>query len=392
MDDLEVLCVHTRKLYYEDSHMTRFAARVLSCASTEKGYEVILDATVFYPEGGGQAADTGVLGGVRVLDTRERGETIVHLCDAPLEPEQTVEGVIDWENRFARMQQHSGEHIVSGIINRRYGYHNTGFHMGADVITIDFDGVIPEADLPGIEAEANAAVWANLPLRCWYPSAEELPSVSYRTKRALPWPVRIVEVPGFDRCACCGTHVSATGEIGVIKLFSAIGFRGGTRMEMACGAQALTILNNVYVQNKLVSQAFSAQITETGAAAQRMNDQLAQLKFQITGLQRKLFGHLAAGYAGAGDVLHFEDALDGNGLRELADAIAGSCGGRAAVFSGDDSSGYAFCLAARQGDLRPLCREMSAKLSGRGGGKPNFQQGRLQAKKEEIAAFFAMLR
>ena len=384
--------MQTRKLYYEDSHLAAFSARVLSCTPTEKGYEVVLDATAFYPEGGGQAADTGYFGGVRVLDTRERGETVVHQCEQPLEPGQTVEGRIDWERRFDRMQQHSGEHIVSGIIHRRFGYHNTGFHMGADVITIDFDGVIPEEALAEIEAEANGAVWANLPLRIWYPSPEELPKVPYRTKKALPWPVRIVEVPGFDTCACCGTHVSATGEIGIIKLFSAVNFRGGTRMEMACGEQAMKVLNRTYAQNKLVSKAFSAKIFETGAAAQRMNDQLAALKFQLTGLQRTLFSLTAAGYQDAGNVLHFEEGLDGTGLRELADAIAQVCGGWAAVFSGSDAEGYGFCLAARNGDLRALCKEMTAALSGRGGGKPAFQQGRVQAKKGEITAFFASVR
>ena len=339
-----------------------------------------------------RAADSGVLGGVRVLDTRERGETVVHLCDKPLLPGQAVEGRIFWENRFARIQQHSGEHIVSGIIHRRFGYHNTGFHMGSDVITIDFDGVIPEAALAEIEAEANGAVWSNLPLHIWYPSPEELPNVPYRTKKALPWPVRIVEVPGFDICACCGTHVSATGEVGIIKLFSAVNFRGGTRMEMACGGQALNILNETYAQNKLVSQAFSAKIFETGAAAQRVNELLAGLKFQLTGIQRKLFAQTAAGYENAGNVLHFEEGLDGTGTRELADAIAGHCGGWAAVFSGTDSEGYGFCLAAREGDLRPLCKEMTAALHGRGGGKPAFQQGRVQAKKEEITAFFTAVR
>ena len=384
--------MQTRKLYYEDSHLTAFSARVLTCVQTEKGYEVTLDATAFYPEGGGQAADTGTLNGVRVKDTRERGDAVVHLCEQPLAPGLTVEGSIDWDKRFDRMQQHSGEHIVSGIIHRRYGYHNTGFHMGADVTTIDFDGVIPEADLQEIEAEANGAVWANLPLRVWYPSEEELPNVNYRTKKALDWPVRIVEVPGFDCCACCGTHVGATGEIGIIKLFSAVNFRGGTRMEMACGRRALAILNEAYAQNKLVSQAFSAKIAETGAAAQRMNELTAQQKYQITGLQRRLFAQTAAGYTGAGNVLHFEENLDGTGVRELADSVAGVCGGWAAVFSGSDGEGYGFCLAAREGDLRPLCKEMTAKLCGRGGGKPGFQQGRVQAKRDEIAAFFASVR
>lgn len=384
--------MQTRKLYYEDSHLSAFSAQVLTCTSTERGYEVTLDATAFYPEGGGQAADTGILGGVRVLDTRERGETVVHLCEKPLEVGQTVEGRIDWGCRFTRMQQHSGEHIVSGIIHRRFGYHNTGFHMGTDVTTIDFDGVIPEEALAQIEAEANGAVWDNLPLRVWYPSEEELPKVHYRTKKQLPWPVRIVEVPGYDCCACCGTHVDATGEIGLIKLFSAVNFRGGTRMEMACGGQAMKILNETYAQNKLVSQAFSAKIFETGAAAQRMNDQLAGLKYQLTGLQRKLFAQTAAGYENVGNVLHFEDNLDGTGLRELADAIATVCGGWAAVFSGSGEEGFGFCLAAKEGDLRPLCKEMTMALHGRGGGKPAFQQGRVQAKKEEIEAYFTSVR
>jgi len=379
----------TRKLYYEDSHLKAFTAAVLACEKAEKGYTVVLDATAFYPEGGGQAADTGTLGNVRVLDTREQGETVVHICDGPLTVGETVEGIIDWEARFLRMQQHSGEHIVSGIINRRYGYHNTGFHMGSDIITIDFDGVIPAEDLAAIEAEANRAVWQNIPIKCWYPSEDELPHVFYRTKRALPWPVRIVQVPGFDSCACCGTHVKATGEIGLIKLFSVMGFRGGTRMEMSCGKHALDILTRAYEQNKEVSQAFSAKIEETGAAARRMNEVLAEQKFRITGLEKQIFAATAANYAGKGDVLHFEEGLDNVAVRELADAIAETCGGTAAVFSGSDEAGYAFCLVTRAGDLRAFGREMAKALNGRGGGKPICQQGRVSAAKAEIEAFFA---
>ena len=381
--------MQTRKLYYEDSHIADFGATVLSCEETEKGYEVVLDATAFYPEGGGQAADTGILNGIRVLDTRERGEAVVHLCEGALEVGSSVEGSIHWEKRFPRMQQHSGEHIVSGIIHRRYGYHNVGFHMGSDIITIDFDGIIPPEDLASIEAEANGAVWQNLAVKCWYPSREELPQVFYRTKRALPWPVRIVEIPGFDSCACCGTHVQATGEIGLIKLFTVMGFRGGTRMEMACGASALKLLNEAYEQNRQVSQAFSARIQETGAAARRMNEVEAQLKYQIVGLQKQIFHSIAASCMGAGDVVRFAGNLDNTAVRDLADAIADTCGGTAAVFSGSDETGYAFCLVTREGDLRQLGRDMTKALNGRGGGKPAFQQGRVQAKKAEIEAFFA---
>nr|MBQ8244181.1 alanyl-tRNA editing protein [Oscillospiraceae bacterium] len=381
--------METRKLYYEDSHIRRFTATVLSCTDTGKGFEVVLDATAFYPEGGGQAADTGTLGGVRVMDTRERGEAVVHLCDGPLEVGAVVEGVIDYHLRFPRMQQHSGEHIVSGILYRRYGWQNRGFHMGTDIITVDTEGVVPAEDLPSIEAEANAAVWANLPIKTWYPSPEALAAIPYRSKKALTGPVRIVEFPGVDICACCGTHVQHTGEVGLIKMISSVNFRSGSRIEMACGEQALRLLNTAYDQNKLVSQAFSAQIHETGAAAKRMNETLAQQKYRIIGLERQIFRTIAESCAGKGDVIHFEEGLDSTAVRELADAIGEVCGGAACVFSGSDEAGYGYCLVTRDGDLRTLGREMTQALHGRGGGKPNCQQGRLQASRNEIEAFFA---
>ena len=381
--------METKKLFYVNPHLSRFSARVLSCEETEKGFEVILEETAFYPEGGGQAADTGILGGVRVLDVRERGDAIVHFCDSSLTAGDTVEGIIDYDLRFDRMQQHTGEHIVSGLINARWGWHNTGFHMGTESTTIDFDGVIPAEELPVIEALANEAVWKNLAVNCWVPSPEELPSVTYRTKRALPWPVRIVQVPGYDSCACCGTHVTHTGEVGLIKLFSAVPFRGGTRIEMACGKRALAILNSAYEQNRQVSQAFSAKIQETGEAARKMNEVLAAQKYRITGLEKQIFAGIATSYAGKGDVLHFEEGIDNVAVRELADAIAEHCGGTAAVFSGSDEAGYAFCLVTRTGDLRQQVKDMTRALNGRGGGKPICQQGRVQAVKAEIEAFFS---
>ena len=378
----------TRKLYYEDCHLAAFSAAVTGCTQTEKGYEVTLDATAFYPEGGGQACDLGALNGVTVLDVRERGEEIIHLCEQPLEVGAQVEGVLDYGRRFDLMQQHTGEHIVSGIIHRRYGYHNVGFHMGANFTEIDFDGVIPAEDLEKIEAEANAALWKNLRVNCWYPSEEELPNVFYRTKKALPWPVRIVEIPGYDSCACCGVHVARTGEVGLVKLFSMTGLRGGSRIEMACGGRALELLNRVYRQNTLVSQAFSAKIFETGSAAQRMNEALAAEKFRATSLQRKLFAITAESYVNSGNVLHFEDGLESALVRELADGIAAVCGGRAAVFSGSNETGFSYCLATREGDLRAFGKEMNAALNGRGGGKPNFLQGSVKAAKAEIEKFF----
>ena len=378
-----------QKLYYEDCHLRRFTARVLGCESSERGWCVTLDRTAFYPEGGGQASDTGTLGGVRVLHAFEADEQVVHLCDGPLEIGSEVAGEIDWARRFDLMQQHTGEHMVSGILHSRYGVHNTGFHMGADAITIDFDREIPAEDLPEIERIANEAVWRNLPVKCWYPSQEELPQVFYRTKKALPWPVRIVQVGDVDSCACCGVHVAATGEIGLIKLLSCIKFRSGSRIEMLCGGRALEYLNKIWQQNAIVSHAFSAKALETGAAAEKMNETLAQQKYRITGLENRVFEALAAGCRGR--TVLFEEGLDSVGVRRLAEITAQNCGDLAAVFSGSDENGYAYALVHHGGDLKELCKAMNTSLSGRGGGKGGFCQGSVKAAKAEIQAFFRSL-
>ncbi len=379
----------TRKLYYEDCHLAQATGRVCACERVENGWEIVLDATVFYPEGGGQACDLGTISGVRVRDVRERGDEIVHLCDAPFEIGAVVEENIDHARRFHLMQQHSGEHIVSGIIHARYGYHNVGFHMGAEGMVIDFDGVFPAQALREIELEANRAVWENIPIVCEYPSEEALVGLAYRTKKALAYPVRIVTIGNYDCCACCGVHVASTGEIGVIKLLSSMGLRGGTRIEMVCGDQAYAVLRDAFDQNRLVSQAFSAKWQETGAAAQRMNDQLAEQQTALATLWKRIFASIAGRFENTGNVLYFENALTSVQLRELADAIAERCGGVAAVFSGSDAAGFAYALVTRTGDLRTLGAQMNAALSGRGGGKPIFQQGRVQAKRCDIEAFFA---
>ena len=377
-----------RKLFYEDQYIKDFTATVISCTEGKNGFEVILDETAFFPEGGGQPGDTGFIGNSEVIDTVEKGGEIIHICKSAGETGK-AECRLDFEKRFSFMQQHTGEHIVSGIINRRYGFHNVGFHMGSAMIEIDFDGVVPAEDLRSIEQEANSALWQNLPIRCWYPTEEELPHVIYRTKRALPWPVRIVQVPEFDSCACCGVHVARTGEVGLIKLFSVVPLRGGCRIEMSCGARAMKLLNQAFDQNRLVSQAFSAQWFETGEAARKMNEALSGEKFRMAQLQKRIFEMIAEDYVNFENVVHFEQDLDSAQVRMLADAIAQRCDGTVAVFSGTEEEGYAYAMVDHKNDLRTFGKEMTAALNGRGGGKPNFQQGRVAAKRQEIEAFFA---
>ena len=376
-----------RKLYYEDCLLRSFTATVTGCDPTEKGWEVTLDATAFYPEGGGQACDLGTLGNARVLDVRERDGRIIHLCDAPVSG--SVEGLLDWERRFDLMQQHTGEHILSGLIYDRFGWHNTGFHVGKDTMEVDFSGPIPADALAELEQQANAIVWENRPIRCWIPSLEELPGVTYRTKRALDWPVRIVDIPGADTCACCGVHVATTGQVGLIKILSAAKFHGGIRLQLVCGKRAYDHIAAVYEQNRQVSQLFSAKVLETGAAAQKATEALAAEKLRANTLQSQLFDRMAEDYVNQKDVLCFADPLDGGQLRELAEKISAKCSGYAAVFSPKEG-GYAYCLAQPDGDLRQLCKDMNAALSGRGGGKPPFQQGTVSACEADIRSFFGM--
>ncbi len=376
-----------KKLYYEDSHRKEFTATVLDCREVKGGWEVTLDATAFYPEGGGQPWDTGKLGSAAVLAVKEKDENIVHLCDQALPVGEVVAGAIDWERRLDHMQQHSGEHMVSGEIHKRYGYHNVGFHMGADVVTIDFDGPIPQEELQDIEDAVNAGIWANFPVKCWYPAEEELPTVPYRRKRDLPWPVRIVEFPDFDICACCGTQVKQTGEIGLVKLLSCVKFHEGVRIEMVCGKRAVKLLCDVYEQNKQVSQAFSAKIGETGQAARRMNEALTAEKFRSAGLEKRLFGYVAQGYTGKALALHFEENLAPNANRELCDQIA-DYATVAVTLSGTDETGYSICIISRREDAKAIGTEAAKALSGRGGGKREAFQGSLGALRAEIEKYF----
>ena len=376
------------QLYYQNNYLKSFTAKVVSCTPVGDCFAVVLDDTAFYPEGGGQACDLGTLEGIAVLDVQEKEGKIVHTCAAPLEIGKTVTGCIQWERRFDLMQQHTGEHIVSGIVHKLFGYQNSGFHIGADLVQVDFDGPIPAEMLAQIEWQANEAVWQNIPVNCYIPTPEELPNVVYRTKRPLPWPVRIVEVPGYDSCACCGIHVANTGEIGLIKLLSCVKFHQGVRIEMACGKRALEYMNNIYEQNKQVSKIFSAKPLETGAAARQFADTLAAEKYKAVALQKQIFRHTAESYVNQKDVLHIESDLAPGNVRELAETIAGCCTGIAAVFSPAGENLMNFCLFSKAEDVKPLGTALTGTFSGRGGGKNGCFQGSLPAQASEITAFF----
>ncbi len=376
----------TEKLYESNAYLKEFSAAVLSCEAGEGGWLVELDRTAFYPEGGGQPCDLGTLGGARVLDVQERDGAVLHTVDAPLAG--TVAGRIDWARRFDLMQQHSGEHLVSGTAHRLYGCENVGFHMGAELITIDFDRVLSMEELLRVEALVNEAIWADRETQVRYYDSEAACPEDYRSKKAIAGRLRLVEFPGADLCACCGTHVARTGEIGVVKLLSVVKFHQGVRVELVCGRRAYEYLAAVTVQNRAVSNLLSAKPLETAAAVERTLGELAQVK-QARGLwESRYIQARAAALQGAGEVLLFEEELSPDSLRRLCVEVMAVCGGRCAAFSGGDGAGWAYAVGQEGGDLRALVKEMNAALNGRGGGKPNFAQGRVSAARTAIELFF----
>ena len=377
----------TVKLYYENAYTQDFTAVVQSCEAVKNGFAVTLDRTAFYPEGGGQPADHGTLGEARVLDVHEKDGVVTHLCDRALSVGAEVGGRIDWARRFDHMQQHSGEHIISGLLCSTFQCDNVGFHMGADVVTIDYNAPITWEQALEVERRANAYIWADHPIRIWYPSAEDLAALPYRSKKELTGAVRITEFPGADRCACCGTHVASSGQVGLLKLLSCQKFRDGVRLELLCGQRALDCLAAGWEQARQIGQALSVKPQSAFAAVSRLQEELLSLKEKATRLEEADFAHVAAQYRGAGSVLHIAEPLDGDGARRLCDVIAKAAGGRCAVFAGQDGD-YRYAVIESGGDLRQFIKDMNTALHGRGGGRDGFAQGSAACTAEEVRAFF----
>lgn len=378
----------TIKLYYEDAYIKKFTATVLECRAVKNDFAIVLDKTAFYPEGGGQAGDTGKIGDYVIHDTLEHGGEIFHYCDSPIEVGAVFDCEIDWARRFSLMQEHSGEHIVSGLIHEKYGYENVGFHMGADVVTIDFDGLIDAEGLREIENLANSRIWENRETQIAVHGGAELADIAYRSKKELLGDVRIVTFPDSDVCACCGTHVRRAGEIGSIRLLSVQNLRSGVRIEMLAGSKCFAYLQRVADENSRVAKSLSVKDDASSAAVTRLKDELQKLKIELSQLKEAKFSGIADSYTGADNVLHFEHNLSSDELCKLTVAIMSKTSALCAVFSGDDVGGYKYALGQEGGNLREATKAMNQSLNGRGGGKPNFSQGSVSASKAEIEDYF----
>lgn len=378
----------TERLYYKDAYKKEFDAEVLSCSRTEAGsFHVVLDRTAFYPEGGGQPGDRGIIGMVPVLDTMEKNGVILHLCASSLQPGSRVHCEIDWPRRLDHMQQHTGEHIISGMICSELKCDNVGFHLGEDTVTIDYNAYADLGRILDIEAQANRYILQDHPAEIFFPGNEELLHLNYRSKKELEGEVRIVSFPGADMCACCGTHLSSSAQVGLIKVLSHKRFHDGIRLEIVCGQRAIDYLMTCWRENSAIGKELSAPYDSTHSALLRHMEQTDELKKKIVLLEEEIFALTASGYADAGDTVIIRGAMEPDSLRRLCETVYSVCNGICAVFSGSDSS-YRYALRVPDERLSEISHSMNSALNGRGGGRDGLAQGSVSADAETIRSFF----
>ena len=381
----------TKKLYYKDAYMTKFTGKVLSCEEGKKGIAVVLDQTAFYPEGGGQPADMGILGNAKVSYVFIKDEVIYHVVDKALEVGKEVEGVIDFERRFDFMQQHSGEHILSGLINAKYGYNNVGFHLSIDYTTCDFDGELTKEQIQEIEILANESIYQNLAIDCTIYNDQEIKEKPYRSKLDLVGDVRLVTVPNYDTCACCGTHVKMTGEIGMIKCTNVERHRGGTRVTVLCGKRALQEAQQKQTIMAEVSQMLSAKPEVITSNLAKLQQELAEMKQRVASLTNELFEYKVEEYLKTeGPAIYvYEKDLLGDALRRLCLMLVEKTDKKVLVLTGEEGN-LKYALGAKSMDVRPLNKCLTSEFNGKGGGKSELCQGSLVGNEAEIRSFYLL--
>ena len=372
----------TEKLYEQNSHLKEFSATVLSCEKREENFAVVLDKTAFFPESGGQIGDKGHIGKVFVFDTQIENGIIYHFTNEEVTVGETLDCRIDWYTRFQNMQNHSGEHIISGLVHKHFGFDNVGFHLSRNEMTLDFNGFLDEHDLEKIEYLANNAIFENVPFRAYFP--ENFKELEYRSKLDLTENVRIVEIEGIDRCACCAPHVDSAAEIGVIKILNCIKNKGGVRLFVKCGIQAIAYFDLLLKNAAKVSDMLCVKREETALGVEKQLEQMGELKFKNTDLKHRLINEKVNNFNNDCDITAlFETDFDIKELQMYADKLYKTYGGIRAIFSGSEGE-YSFAICGEEKSLADLLEKLKESLNVRGGGRNSMIQGTIFATKEEI--------
>ena len=380
----------TIKLYEHDAYIKEFEAKVIECIPVKKGYDVILDQTAFFPEGGGQPSDQGTLNGYPVEDVQMMDGEIRHRISEELESDTYVKGIISWDKRFRIMQNHSGEHIVTGIIHNRFGYDNVGFHMGSEAVTLDLNGTITAEQLDEIEEKANEYIRDNIPIKAIYPTKEEEETLEYRSKMEIERDLRVIVIEGADVCACCGTHTNTTGEIGLIKLLGLQAHKGGVRISMLAGRDALDDYHNKHKQVVNISRMLSAKTGQVDGAVKKMQSDYETLKLNMMERTKELLEEKAKGVKEGTSYLCVKENLNGNDLRLYVNLLMERCKVVLALSPGKDQ-GFSYIIGSKEQDCKGIGQKLNQEFNGRGGGSPQMVQGNLQGTYEEIKELFISL-
>ena len=379
----------TDKLYYQNSHLFEFSAEIIDCIRREdRAYDVILDRTAFFPEGGGQRSDEGMIGGVQVLHVSEKEGIVFHRCEVPMEKGRRVDCRIERETRLRRMQNHSGEHVVSGLVHTRFGFDNVGFHMSDGFMTVDFSGELRNEEIVQLEQEANEIVRANVPVTAFFPSPDQLKALEYRSKLDLTQNVRLVRIEGCDLCACCAPHVSQTGEIGIIRIMDHMRHRGGTRITLTCGMDALEDCRRRQKNTVRISNLLSARQEDIADAVDRLLENMAAQKLRIAELSMANVEYLASGTDPVkGNICLVDRLLDEVALRELVNRLSEKCSGIAAALFPSGEGQWRYIIRSRNVDLRKNALLINRGINGKGGGSSMMIQGSCSGDVEQIRHF-----
>ena len=376
----------TEKLYYKDQYIKFFQASVLSCEKREDGkYNVLLDKTAFFPEGGGQDADSGTIDEKEVEYVFESGENVFHITKEAIEVSKTVECKIDYNKRFRLMQIHSGEHIFCGVAHSLYGVENMGFHVGHDGVVVDFDKVLTHEQIANVEKIANEIIWQNRCISSSFPTHEEAKNIPFRSKKEITGQIRLITIDDCDICACCGIHVKSTGEVGVLKVISIAKKRNGSSVTMLIGQDAFFDYQKKHDELSRLSTMLALKPFEIADGVKKLKNDLAQARYELSQVKLNAFKEKAEEFKGEIAVV-FEDNLTPDEIRKMCDILADKVL-VGAVFGGNNETGYKYTLCSRTVDLRNLAKEFNLSCQGRGGGKPEMIQGNVSASREKIEEF-----
>lgn len=378
----------TDRLFEADPYIREFDGIVTGCEEKKGVYRIRLDRTAFFPEGGGQPGDRGFLDHIMISDTHEKDGDIWHYAERSIAVGTRVHGRLDWGFRLSNMQNHAGEHIVSGLIHKKYGYDNVGFHMGSEAVTLDINGELTAEQVREIEKEANEAIQANIPIDIFIPEKAVLAKMEYRSKKELEGDVRIVEIPGYDRCACCGTHPLRTGEIRLIKILSVQNYKGGVRISMLSGNRAFEDYANKHESVVNISHLLSAKTGEIAIAVERLLKETGDLKFAMVQMKKEMMAVKAKNQQVSGDALCVqENELKGNDLREYANLLAERIP-RVMVLSDGGNGQFRYVLIDHENQAKAFGQEIQKLFDGKGGGTHQMVQGTLKGETEKIKHWF----